>query len=231
MFPPVFPARPAPPAHPADGPAHSPHPSSHSPHPSAPSEAARCGSGARARTPWPPVSAPAPFGVPPFAPLRVRGGGAHRLRRMVRGQRRAMAAGLALTAAALAASGLGGEEGKAAPPGPPPEPGRQSVRLVSAPVRITDAATVRLLRPGDRVDVIASEEAGGDARVVAKDVRVTKVPRTAAEDTGLPDTGGGAGAEAGDGALVVLSVRRETAVALAGASASGHLAVAVSHVY
>lgn len=227
MFPPVSPARPAPPAHPAGGPAHSSHPSA----PSAPSEAARFGSGARTRTPWPPVSAPAPFGVPPFAPLRVRGGGAHRLRRMVRRQRRAMAAGLALTAAALAASGLGGEEGKAAPPGPPPEPGRQSVRLVSAPVRITDAATVRLLRPGDRVDVIASEEAGGDARVVAKDVRVTKVPRTAAEDTGLPDTGGGAGAEAGDGALVVLSVRRETAVALAGASASGHLAVAVSHAY
>ncbi|OKI35155.1 hypothetical protein A6A29_15325 [Streptomyces sp. TSRI0281] len=161
----------------------------------------------------------------------MRGGGAYRLRRMVRRQRRAMAAGLALTAAALAASGLGGEEGKAAPPGPPPEPGRQSVRLVSAPVRITDAATVRLLRPGDRVDVIASEEAGGDARVVAKDVRVTKVPRTAAEDTDLPDTGGGTGPEAGDGALVVLSVRRETAVALAGASASGHLAVAVSHAY
>ncbi|MCX4676512.1 RcpC/CpaB family pilus assembly protein [Streptomyces sp. NBC_01433] len=185
----------------------------------------------RTRTPWPPVSAPAPFGVPPFPPLRVRGGGAYRLRRMVRGKRRAMAAGLAMTAAALAASGLGGEEGKVAPPGPPPEPGRQSVRLVSAPVRITDAATVRLLRPGDRVDVIASEEAGGDARVVARDVRVTKVPRAAAEDADLLATGGGTGTGPGDGALVMLSVRRETAVALAGASASGYLAVAVSHAY
>ena len=91
----------------------------------------------------------------------------------------------------------------------PRSPGR-----VTAPVRIADAATVRLLRPGDRVDVIAAAETagGGDARVVARGVRVTKVPEPL-EDT--PDAG----------ALVVLSVPRDTAARLAGASAAGRLAV------
>ncbi|MER5984640.1 RcpC/CpaB family pilus assembly protein [Streptomyces sp. NPDC001787] len=177
------------------------------------------------------MSAPAPVGVPPFAPLRVRGGGGHRLRRMVRGQRRAMAAGLALTAAALAASGLGGAEGRAASPGAAPEAGRLSVRLVSAPVRIADAATVRLLRPGDRVDVIASDNARGEARVVARDVRVAEVPRTSGEGAELLGPGDGGGSDEGGGALVMLSVKRETAVALAGAGVTGRLAVAVSHAY
>jgi Flp pilus assembly protein CpaB len=83
---------------------------------------------------------------------------------------------------------------------------------VTAPIRISDAATVRLLRPGDRVDVIAAEEtvSGGDARVVARGARVTKVPE--------PVEGDG-------GALVVLSVPRATAARLAGASATARLAV------
>jgi Flp pilus assembly protein CpaB len=85
---------------------------------------------------------------------------------------------------------------------------------VTAPVRIADAATVRLLRPGDRVDVIAAEEtvSGGDARVVARGARVTKVPE--------PLEGA-----SGTGALVVLSVPRATAARLAGASATARLAV------
>ncbi|MFC9248404.1 RcpC/CpaB family pilus assembly protein [Streptomyces sp. NPDC057136] len=179
----------------------------------------------------PTPSLPASCGVPPFPPLRVRGGGAHRLRRALRRQRRAMAAGLALTAAALAAPGLGapgsgatgpgGEAGAVAVPG---AAAQRSVRLVSAPVRIADAATVRLLRPGDRVDVIVADGADSDARVVAKGVRVASVPRPA-EDTVAdgPDSGGGA--------LVVLSVERDTATALAGAGASGRLAVAVAHAH
>jgi hypothetical protein len=163
----------------------------------------------------PPASAPAPCGVPPFGPLRVRGGGALRLRRAMRKQRRATAAGLALTAAALAASGLGGSQGTAAGAGsdPPAEQERRSVRLVSAPVRIADAETVRLLRPGDRVDVIAADDTGSVARVVAKDVRVAEVPRGTDES----------------GALVVLSAERATAAALAGAGMSSRLAVAVTH--
>ncbi|GAA2976473.1 RcpC/CpaB family pilus assembly protein [Streptomyces fulvorobeus] len=174
-----------------------------------------------------PSTAPAPCGVPAFPPLRVRGGGAHRLRRVLRRRRGPMAAGLALTAAALAASGAGasgprGEGGAAAGPSAAAE---RTVRLVSAPVRIADAATVRLLRPGDRVDVIAAGEADSVARVVVKDARVAAVPR--------PADGGSAGdgPEPGGGALVVLSVERDTAAALAGAGVSGQLAVAVAHAH
>lgn len=90
--------------------------------------------------------------------------------------------------------------------------------MVSAPVRIADAATVRLLRPGDRVDVIAAANSpageGSAARVVASGARVAEVP--------------GLGDNASDsGALVVLTVPRATAAALAGAGATSRLAVTV----
>ncbi|MCW7991159.1 hypothetical protein XF35_39620, partial [Streptomyces platensis subsp. clarensis] len=85
-----------------------------------------------------------------------------------------------------------------------------------------DAETVRLLRPGDRVDVIAAPgmttvgvgggSGGSEARVVASGVRVAEVP--------------GPGETRSDGgALVVLSVPRPTAVALAGAGMTSQLAV------
>ncbi|MEU6062713.1 RcpC/CpaB family pilus assembly protein [Streptomyces sp. NPDC047097] len=145
-----------------------------------------------------------------------------------------MAAGLAMTAAALAASGQRGpEEGDgpriAAAAQPERRPAR-SAELVAAPVRIADAETVRLLRPGDRVDVIAaplgqsarpwggtSEEEEPAARVLARAARVAEVPR--AGRYGEDDEGGGA--------LVVLSVPRVTAAALAGASGRSRLAVVV----
>ncbi|TQK45117.1 hypothetical protein FBY35_6661 [Streptomyces sp. SLBN-118] len=174
-------------------------------------------------SPLPLPSAPEPVGVPPFAPLRVRGG-AHRLRRAMRRRRRALAAGLAMTAAALAASGARGADA----PGPDsPVAGaptaahrerRPAAEMVSAPVRIADAATVRLLRPGDRVDVIAAANSpageAAEARVVASGARVTGVPRAT-------------GAAGDGGALVVLTVPRATAAALAGASATSRLAVTV----
>ncbi|MDP5312549.1 hypothetical protein [Streptomyces poriferorum] len=174
-----------------------------------------------------PPSAPPPGGVPPFPPLRVRGGSGHRLRRAVWRQRRAMAAGLALTAAALAASGLGGggagsgdggEAGQGRGRGTAEAAGTTAhrvppVRLVSAPVRIADAETVRLLRPGDRVDVIASEGAGAGSRVLAKGARVTRVPAESAEGS------------TENGALIVLSVPRATATTLAGAGISAGFAV------
>lgn len=190
--------------------------------------------------PPPPPPVPAPCGVGPFGPLRVRGGGADRLRRMVRRQRRAAAAGLALAGAALATTGLSGTDGEARPPDAPPGADRSSVRLVSAPVRIADPETVRLLRPGDRVDVIAVDDTDDEARVVARGVRVAKVPSPGSgpgghaanvSGAGADGTGGAddiGGARAGDGALVVLSVERSTATALLGAGASGRLAVAVS---
>lgn len=195
---------------------------------------ARPGGTARLPSPVPPRCA-----VPEFAPLRVRGGGgALRLRRALYGRQRALAAGFALAAAALAASGLGAAEGRAvegrAVGVAGPERSRPPVRLVSAPVRIADAATVRLLRPGDRVDVISAPASGGDARVVARDVRVTRVPGAPGRvvpgaEVARTDWPAPSGADdPGGGALVMLSVSRETAVALAGAHASGELLVAVS---
>ncbi|MDC0772916.1 hypothetical protein [Streptomyces sp. HD] len=156
--------------------------------------------------------------MPHFAPVRVRGG-RYRLGRLVRHRRRAVAAGLAVTAAALVAAGpreTVPREADRARGHPVAEPVRQhrAVQRVSAPVRIADGATVRLLRPGDRVDVIAAEETatGGAAEVVARGARVSKVPEPldAAGDSG---------------ALVVLSVPRSTAARLAGASATARLAV------
>ncbi|MER6207543.1 hypothetical protein [Streptomyces sp. NPDC001642] len=165
------------------------------------------------------TDAPPTCEVPHFAPVRVRGG-RQQLRRLLRHRRRALAAGLALTAAALVAAGpreaaevRHGERPRGHPVVDPVRQ-RRAVEWVSAPVRIADAGTVRLLRAGDRVDVIAAEESasGGDAHVVARGARVTKVP----EPVEVAD---------GGGALVVLSVPRGTAARLAGASATARLAV------
>ncbi len=139
-----------------------------------------------------------------------------------------MAAGLAVTAAALLMTGAGPREAERVRGHPVADPVPERVRghpvadpvperparagKVTAPVRIADAATVRLLRPGDRVDVIAAEESatGGAARVVARGARVTEVPTADAVESG---------------ALVVLTVPRRTAARLAGAGATSRLAV------
>ncbi|MFJ7130400.1 hypothetical protein [Streptomyces sp. NPDC098101] len=191
-----------------------------------------------------PVSVPAPCAVPPFEPVRVRGARL-RLRRALRRRRRVPVVLLALMAAALAVAGSGAWPGSGPGPGPSAWPGSGSavgsgsgggpgpgsakaaavrarpaavVPLVSAPVRIADAATVRLLRPGDRVDVIAAPHAppGGEggARVVASGARVAEVPRTDGDPSDA-------------GALVVLSVPRATAATLAGAGVTSRLAVTV----
>ncbi|MEU5281984.1 hypothetical protein AB0G87_36865 [Streptomyces asoensis] len=189
----------------------------------------------------PGADAPATCQVPPFDPVRVRGG-RYRWGRLARSRRRALALGLAVSAAALLAGGSRGGDPEpghpdAGPPyekprageppsraqGPARAPGHapRAGQKVTAPVRIADAATVRLLRPGDRVDVIAAEPTtlgggGGDAHVVARGALVTKVPE--------PLAGAAPGAVDG-GALVVLSVPRSTAARLAGASATARLAV------
>ncbi|MFF8973140.1 hypothetical protein [Streptomyces sp. NPDC014995] len=209
--------------------------------------------------PRPPgADVPATCEVPPFAPVRVRGG-RYRLRRLVRSRRRALALGLVVTAAAFVAAGRGpgdadrarghpGEDtqaqARAGSSTGDPVRRRPAVETVEAPVRITDAATVRLLRPGDRVDVIAAEQTatGGEAHVVARRALVTRVPEpldgtltaTASGGTGGSDGMDGmdgtsgmdhlAGAVDG-GALVVLSVPRSTAARLVGAGATGRLAV------
>ncbi|WP_329875534.1 hypothetical protein [Streptomyces sp. SP18CS02] len=156
--------------------------------------------------------------MPQFAPLRVRGG-RHRLRHAVRRGRRALAAGLAVTAAVLAASGMPGADGAGASAGAGPRaaPSRaRPVEVVSAPVRIADGATVRLLRPGDRVDVIAATDSptrhDDGVRVVVAGARVAAIPEAA-------------GASTDGGALIVLSVPRTTAAELAGAGTTSRLAV------
>ncbi|MFJ3232441.1 hypothetical protein [Streptomyces sp. NPDC086787] len=168
------------------------------------------------------TDAPATCEVPPFPPVRVRGG-LWRTARLVRHRRRAVAAGLAVTAAALVAAGprtaadpARGERSRGHPVADPVRRHRAD-ELVTAPVRIADAATVRLLRPGDRVDVIAAEDpaTGGDARVIATGARVS----------GLPEPLDPADADARSGALVVLSVPRSTAARLVGASTTARLAV------
>ncbi|WP_241562350.1 RcpC/CpaB family pilus assembly protein [Streptomyces hoynatensis] len=179
--------------------------------------------------------------MPAFAPVRPRGG-RHRLRRAVYRRRRALAAALAVTAAVFAAMVAATDPRGASPPvaaargGPPGAASGGAgaagppARLVSAPVRIADAAAVRLLRPGDRVDVLAApvasggfgaERPDGPARVVARRARVAEVPESAA---GPPSAVAPAGP--GEGALLVLSVPPETAAALAGAAAGADLAVA-----
>ncbi|WP_274030683.1 hypothetical protein [Streptomyces sp. MMBL 11-1] len=114
---------------------------------------------------------------------------------MLRRQRRAAAAGLALAGAALATTGLSSTDGESGPPGAPQGAGRPAVRLVSAPVRIADPETVRLLRPGDQVDVIAVGDADDEARVVARGVRVARVPYAAAGPGGHAADMSSAGAD------------------------------------
>ncbi|MFC8436228.1 RcpC/CpaB family pilus assembly protein [Streptomyces sp. NPDC057253] len=161
----------------------------------------------------PGTDAPPTCEVPHFAPVRVRGG-RYQLRRLVRHRRRAVAVGLVVTAAALVAAGPRDTDGARGHPVVAPVREHRAVTTVSAPVRIADGATVRLLRPGDRVDVIAAQESatGGDARVIARGARVSKVPQA---PEGADDSG----------ALVVLSVPRSTAARLVGASSTARLAV------
>ncbi|CAL9441282.1 hypothetical protein SUDANB106_02280 [Streptomyces sp. enrichment culture] len=109
-------------------------------------------------------------------------------------------------------------------PAPPASPdGREDGTTVDAPVRIPDAEAVRLLRPGDRVDVLATPAGAPGAgpvdraRTIARNVPVAAVPD--------PASGPEAGSGGQEGALVVLSVPRPTAARLAGAAAHSHLAV------
>jgi len=87
--------------------------------------------------------------------------------------------------------------------------------LVAVPVRLADPASTALVRPGDRVDVLAagsSPDGPPVASVVAAAVRVLAAPPPS-EDL--------------DGSLLVLATPSATAVRLAGAAASSLLSVVV----
>lgn len=89
--------------------------------------------------------------------------------------------------------------------------------LVAAPVRIADPGAVALLRPGDRVDVIAgagTAPGAGSAQVVAADLPVIGVPPGSADG-------------AAEGALVVLAASPAVAARLVGTAATARLSVTV----
>lgn len=83
------------------------------------------------------------------------------------------------------------------------------------PVRLPDAGMAALLRPGDVVDLVATDPGTGDARVVAGDVTVLATPKD------LPD--GPAGGNGG--ALVVIGTTATAAVQITSAGLSQFLTV------
>lgn len=97
------------------------------------------------------------------------------------------------------------------------------------PVRFTDAAAARLLRPGQRIDVLATSDPGLDepgfaaAELIAAEILVLAVVE--------PQTGDGllgAGPAGTDSsALVLLAADRVSALAIAGAQARAHLTFAI----
>lgn len=89
--------------------------------------------------------------------------------------------------------------------------------LVAVPVRIGDAGAVRLLRVGDRVDLLAADpQSASAARVVGRDVPVLAIPRESEQAPGPTN-----------GALVVLGVPDTATRSVAQASVSAFLSVVI----
>lgn len=91
---------------------------------------------------------------------------------------------------------------------------------VIAPVRISDAAVIGLLRVGDRVDIVAADpESGGGAHLIAEQVRVVTIPRSS-------DSGSSLAPDSGDPqTLVLVEVSTDQATALADAAAGSQLSI------
>jgi Flp pilus assembly protein CpaB len=112
--------------------------------------------------------------------------------------------------------------------------------LIEAPVRVADGATVALVRPGDRVDILAAPgadtedastaypptaypptadqpAAGGlaQAQLVAEAAQVLAIPLTSADEA------------SSGGALLVLAVSPTTSRILAAAAASERLSLVI----
>ncbi|MEV4109276.1 SAF domain-containing protein [Nonomuraea sp. NPDC049695] len=87
--------------------------------------------------------------------------------------------------------------------------------LVATPVRIADAAAVKLLSPGATITVLATWEEAQPARPVAEEVRIITIPPPAQ-----------AASEA-HGALVVLATTATQAAELAAAQTTGHLSITI----
>ena len=85
------------------------------------------------------------------------------------------------------------------------------------PVRLPDAGMAALLRPGDEVDLYATDPGTGEARLIAVGATVLATPRDVPEGPA-----GGSG-----GALVVVGVSPAVALRLTGASLTQFLTVAL----
>jgi len=92
--------------------------------------------------------------------------------------------------------------------------------MVIAPVRISDAAVIGLLRVGDRVDIVAADpQSGSGAHVIAEQVRVVTIPRPS-------DSGSSLSPDSGDPqTLVLVEVSTDEATALADAAAGSQLSL------
>jgi Flp pilus assembly protein CpaB len=86
------------------------------------------------------------------------------------------------------------------------------------PVRLPDAGMAMLLRPGDEVDLVATDPGTGTSAVVARDVTVLATPTDAPEGPA-----GGSG-----GALVVVGASATEAIEISGAALSQFLTVSWS---
>jgi Flp pilus assembly protein CpaB len=94
---------------------------------------------------------------------------------------------------------------------------------VAVPVRVPDAGAVRLLRVGDRVDLLmAAPRGSGPAEVSVAGAPVIAVPRAS------PPGGAAAQAGAPPGGLVVVAVTRAEAATLAADAVRGYLSVTIS---
>jgi Flp pilus assembly protein CpaB len=90
--------------------------------------------------------------------------------------------------------------------------------VVAAPVRVLDGGIVELLRPGDRIDVLAtavSNGVAGPTRVVAADVPVVAIP-----------DGGGTDSYS-QGGLVLVATTEDQARLLAAAAVDSQLSIVV----
>ncbi|MGW4126992.1 SAF domain-containing protein [Amycolatopsis japonica] len=90
-------------------------------------------------------------------------------------------------------------------------PGSGDPESSTVPVRLADAGVTELLRPGQRVDVVATAEAGREASVLASMAVVAAVGAQAARDPTAPSTGS-------KGPLVLLSLPSAIATRVAAIS-------------
>ncbi|MGZ4594853.1 MAG: SAF domain-containing protein [Actinomycetes bacterium] len=94
--------------------------------------------------------------------------------------------------------------------------------VVAAPVRIADATSVRLLRAGDVIDVLAAGAATDGAvtaRLVASAVPIITIPHDGGSLLGSHDVGAGA--------LLVVATSSDTAGRLAAAAVTDRLSVVI----